>query len=238
MVSMATEDTIRPRAREDLVIVVDGDRDDVVLWERAVRVSRSAIWIADLPEASDNDIDRRAVLAAALYHDAGWAIQFRDGRIARAEILDKPTSDKQRELAVGLLSARLADLLSPGSMNIACQAVREANRRDTDLLEARILSDAVNLDEIGMALWQLVWRHTMDGTGVEVALDTWQRQNEYGYWDARIKRFRYEPVRQKAVERLTDVESYMLALARHHFGPDVNAPKTDQHDRAAGSLRS
>ena len=238
MVSMTTEDSIRPRAREDLVIVVDADRDDVVLWERAVRVSRSAGWIADLPEASDDDSDRRAVLAAALYHDAGWAIQFRDGGIARAEILYKPTNDKQRELAAELLAARLADLLSPGSLDIACQAVRQANRRDTDLLEARILSDALNLDEIGMALWQIVRRHAMDGTGVEVALDTWQRRNEYGYWDARIKRFRYEPVRQKAVEHLTGVENYMIALARHHFGPDVTTPKTNQPDRAGGSVRS
>ncbi len=226
---MANEELMWARARDGLVIP-DGRGDgDVFLWEHTVRVTRAARHIAGAPDVPHSELDLAALVAAALYHDMGWAAQFREGILTRAEILAKPTSDAQRDLAVTLLEKQLADLLSPGSLKRAAEAVRTYSRRDCALVEAAVLADARGLDEIGaLSLWHTVRRHVMEGKGVQAALDTWQRQQEYRFWKARLDSFRFDSVRELARRRFERFEVFMAALAEEHTGQDLGVPQSSE----------
>jgi hypothetical protein len=222
-VPMAKLKPIWEIARRDLVLDVGHGQTDVFLWEHAERVTRAAEGIADLPDVAGGRLDRAALTAASLYHDAGWALQYRDGLIQRSEILSRPTSDMQRELAAALLEDRLASVLTESSRSTAADCLRQINNRDTTLPEAQALAEADSLDQIGVqSFWQVVRRHSNEGKGIQAAVDTWCRQKEYHFWEARIAdSFRFESVRQLARRRLAHFAEFMDELAREHRGDDI-----------------
>ncbi len=211
------------QAHTDLMIKGEASRLDPVLWERAVRVAQLAVSIITFPELAEQRIDRNALIAAALYHDAGWAIQFRGRHVSRAELLTRPTNDTQRELAATLLEQRLAPLLPEDSLRTAAQAVRECTHKSSERVEAHILAEATNLDDIGPhAICPMIRRQVAEGKGLDSVLDAWHRQQEYHYWDARLKEcFRYETTRRLAQQRFEAVERFMNDLRRVHRLEDI-----------------
>jgi hypothetical protein len=210
-------------ARRDLILDVGQGQADVFLWEHAERVTRAAERIADLPDVVRGRLDRVALTAAALYHDAGWVVQYRDGLIPRSDILARPTSDLQRELAAALLQDRLGSVLTESSRSTAADCLRQLNNHDTTLLEAQVLAEADNLDQIGvLSFWQVVRRQSNEGKGIQAVVDTWCRQKEYHFWETRIANsFRFESVRQLARCRLAHFAKFMDELAREHRGDDL-----------------
>ncbi|MFH0980422.1 MAG: HD domain-containing protein [Planctomycetota bacterium] len=219
---MADQSPIWECARRDLVLIDPDGNQDVFLWEHSQRVAQNARHIAALPGVPVRRIDATALEAAALYHDAAWACQFRAGTVGRFEILGKPASDAQRALSAARLTEALAGRLKPRILETAGDLVRQLNDPHIEAVEVQILSDADNLDEIGsLALWNLVRRHTWEGKGVEAALKTWERQREFRFWEARInKSLRFEAVKQIACQRLKLLDQFMDLLARHHAGDD------------------
>jgi hypothetical protein len=70
--------------------------------------------------------------------------------------------------------------------------------------EARILADAVNLDDFGVIglLMQMI-QLTRLGDGITQLADGSEKRDQYGYWEARLKDgFHFEPVRKLARKRL------------------------------------
>lgn len=220
---MANQDPVWDRAEHDLVLTGDDGIRDVFLWEHCRRVARNARLIARLPGVPAPRVDGAALDAAALYHDAGWICQCREGTVDRFELLSKPTSDLQHSLAASLLTKALRDHLKPRSLSAAALFVRQMGDRHVRAVEAQILADADNLDEIGsLSLWNVVRRHTFQGKSVEAALQTWQRQREFRFWTARINNsLRFEAVKQIAFKRLEELDRFMELLARHHRGDDL-----------------
>lgn len=211
-------------ARRDLILDVGQGQCDVFLWEHTGRVARAAEMIADLPDVAGRRLDRAALAAAALYHDAGWALQYRERLIPRSDILARPTSDLQRELGAALLEDRLAGMIKESVRSAAADCLRQVNSHDTTLTEAHVLAEAENLDQIGMlSFWQIVRRHSNEGRGIQAAVDTWRRQKEYHFWEARISdSFRFESVKKLARCRLAHFSDFMDELAREHRGDDVS----------------
>ena len=218
------EAPIRERAGDDLVLRLEDGRTDVVVWEHTVRVVDLVERILALPDVPARHVDRTALSAAAYYHDAGWVIQYKQGQIKTWEIRSRPTSDLQRELAADWMQDRLNNLLEPASLRIATQAVRQCNQRRTMLLEAQILNEAESLDEIGpLALWQQARRFAGEGKGLQDAIEMWNRQKEYRFWEARIKEcFRFEQTRRLAHERLGMMVKCFAALAEHRNAEDLD----------------
>jgi hypothetical protein len=70
--------------------------------------------------------------------------------------------------------------------------------------EARLLADAVNLDDFGISgLIMQAMQLSRLNAGVEQVADGFQKRRDYGYWEARLKDgFHFEPVRKLARERL------------------------------------
>jgi hypothetical protein len=220
--TLANLESIWRQARTDLVIDERG-LQDVFLWEHSARVARTATLIGSLPGVVAHPLDELALTAAALYHDAGWVVQYREGLLTRSEILGRATSDLQRELAAAMVEERLGHLLHGPSLETAVLSIRRMNDHAVTVPETQVLAEAANLDDIGvLSYWQSVRRCSNEGKGVQVAIDTWQRQKEYHFWEARIAdAFRFEVVRELARQRLQKFGEFMDLLAYQHGGRDV-----------------
>jgi HD superfamily phosphodiesterase len=217
-------DAIWKRARADFIVPSGAaGRTNLVLWERAERVARLAQRIAAFPELRSERIDSNALLAAALYQDAGWIVQLRRGEIDVAAIRLRPTTDAHRELGAALLQDSLRDLLADASLVIAANALRESGRKSPRGNEARIVSDAANLDDIGpQAVCRMLMRQVAEGGGLSAVLHAWDRQCEYRFWQARIDDcLAFETSRRLARQRLAVMETFMAELRRCHEGEDA-----------------
>lgn len=222
---MAIPNRIWTRARSDLLVVEEPRCKDCVLLEHSARIARSAERIATELLVGRHEIDFPALAAAALYHDAGWIVQYRDAVVERMEILCKPTTTAQRQLGAAFLETRLAGILKPESLKLAVECVRRLNDRDFDCPEAQAIAEAENLDQVGsLSLWTMVRRHALEGKGLEHSLEVWQRRCEYHYWEAWIQdSFRLEPVRELARSRLAVFGRFMAELAELHASGDLDS---------------
>lgn len=188
------------------------------LWEHTERVARLAQHIALLPEAREvgnEPPDLLTATVAALFHDAGWAIEVQQKKVSHWQVLGRPTNDLQRELGAGALEEMVGELLPERVVDTATRAIRECNDRYSKVLEARVLAEAENLDEIGLMYMLRQFRQTQaEGKPMENLFVTWNRQLEYHYWEARINDcLRWETTRHMARERLKSLEHFMGSLA-------------------------
>ena len=213
-------------ARDLLILRSDDGPPDLWLWEHADRVMRLALLLTMLPDArevGDDEPDQLAAAVAALFADAGWALQVRRREVERRQVLARPTNEIQRELGIGALHEHAARLLPQDVVNKATAAIRECNDRYTRLPEARALAEAENLDEIGVMYILRQFRQCQaEGRPLEQLVLSWSRQVEYRFWEARINDcLRWETTRHIARERLKAVEHFIAALARDRDGSDL-----------------
>lgn len=222
---MTRLEAIQKKARHDLVIVSAEGKPDVRLWDHSRRVADAASLIAQLPEGGGFPVDTDALAAAALYHDAGWAVQYNEGTIPREDVGLRPTSTVQFELAAALVEESLHEVIAPAALETAAASVRALGKGEIDMFEAQLVREADNLDEFGgMFLWRMAHRHAADGTGIEAVIETWRTRQEYGYWTARLKdSFRFEAVRRLAEQRLKMLDRIVRTLQHHHTNDDLHA---------------
>ena len=209
-------------AEKALSVAEPGGPVDVFLWEHTRRVVRAIPHILKIVGGSGPELDRTALFVAALYHDAGWAMQVREATITRWDVLSRPTTEGQRELGAGLAEEHLAGRLSPACLETVSMAIRGINARTTDLPEAQMLAEADNLDEIGpLALWQMVRQNASKGRCIEACIGTWHSRQEYHFWEVMLKRFRFEPVRRLAEKRLQALDQFIQTVASLSRGDDL-----------------
>lgn len=222
-VAVSHLDRIFAFAKQYLTLQDAQGRTDYWLWEHSERVLRLTRLLAQWPDFAKGRPERAALAVAALFHDAGWAAQVKQGQIDRWQLFTRPTNDLQRELGATLLREQIPHLLPPETLRLAAEAIRNCNDRHTKLIEAQILSEAENLDEVGvMYLLRQFRQYQAEGRPLEHLLTSWARQQEYRYWDARINDcFRFEATRKLARDRLTAVDRFMHALAQDAAGADV-----------------
>ncbi|MEW6250154.1 MAG: HD domain-containing protein [Planctomycetota bacterium] len=225
-----------PLARRLLLLPLDDTHPDLWLWEHSERVMQLAPRIAALPDVSDRQVDPEVLAAAALFHDAGWALEVQQGRVARWQVLTRPTNDIQRELGAAMLLDEAERLLPEPIRRLAADAIRQCNDRRTTLPEARILADAEALDELGTLYVLRQFRlYQGEARPLQQIIDTWQRQREYRYWDVRLTTgFHFAPVRELARQRLRAVDAFMTTLGSDLHGDDLAQLAKAPDARAAG----
>lgn len=216
-------DRIVPLAKQLLVLPTGDSHPDLWLWEHAERVMRLTQLVARLPEVGNAGPDLTALAAAALFHDAGWVLEFHQGRFERWQVLTRPTNDLQRELGAAMLQEEAGPLLGGQTTRLAGDAIRQCNDRRTTLIEARILAEAEAIDEIGvMYVLRQFRQYQAEGRPIQQLADSWQRQKEYRYWEVRLQDgFRFESTRTLARQRLAAVDAFMTALASDLRGADL-----------------
>jgi HD superfamily phosphodiesterase len=205
---------LRAKARTDLAVRPDGRPADPFVWEHSERVVHLTQLIASVPELASKIIDRAALIAAAYYHDAGWIQEFRAGRLREIDLLIGRTSDRLRDQAADCLLRSLQGLLPAGAVQQAARIICTCNEREPALLEARILAEADNLDQVGpQAICLMLRKQIAEGRTLADTLQAWHRQEQYQFWPAWIKEcFRFSSVRIMAEQRHQSMRRFMADL--------------------------
>ncbi len=220
-------DTIWQKGKKDLLIRREDGVEDALVWEHSWRVAQIAEKIAAGPEMAKRIVNRQALCVACLYHDMGWVLQTNSGTLQAKELFLKPTTDLQRAMAADWITKHLNGVMEAGGLTLAAQSVRKSSDRATDILEARILAEADNLDLIGpQAVCLMVRKQVAEGRALEDMISVWERQEEYRYWEARIKEcFRLPSVRRVAERRLNALRRFMDDLRATVRLGDLNGGK-------------
>ncbi|MCZ6651772.1 MAG: hypothetical protein O7D91_01955 [Planctomycetota bacterium] len=220
---MDVREAVWRQAESDLTVRTADGQIDGFIWEHAQRICVSSAAITDLLGMQPSSADRDVLAAAALYQDAAWAVQFAEGSISRADILAKPLTMVQREISADKSADALRDIFAAKRLESVGRIIREAGGRKTTNMTAQVVADATNLDSIGpLALFQMIHKQLEDGRAIRAILETWDRQQEYHFWPARIKEsLRSEPVRRIARQRLEALSTFMNALRIHTHAEDL-----------------
>ena len=109
-------------------------------------------------------------------------------------------AEEAAELLLGIVGGEVDEML----LDRAIRLLHEMPHRSPMVDEAKLLADAVNLDDfgaVGVALQ--VIQLARQGEGPLQLAEGCEARELYGYWDARLKDgFHFEPVRQIALRRL------------------------------------
>jgi len=230
---MANLDAIREIARQKLAIPADGGRVDWFLWEHTQRVVGAASAIVRL-EGLDDGVDPIVLTCAAWFYDAGWAVEYHQGHVAREAIRAKVTTSVQRELGASLMADALKGTVDARRIDLASACIRALGERPVDRTDARVILDADSLEDCGpLCLWQMIRQNTFEGRGMQGVLDAWQARQQYGYWNALINEsIRFESVKTIARRRLAQLDQFVDQLRASHTGEDLRAAERSQADRS------
>ncbi len=120
------------------------------------------------------------------------------GKLARTNLKDRT------EQAAELLVTLLENDADEEQLDRATRVLHEAPHKSPMIEDAKLLADAVNLDDFGViGLINQTIQLARQGDGILQVADGAEKRELYGYWEARLKDgFHFEPVRQMAKARV------------------------------------
>ncbi|MCK5175959.1 MAG: hypothetical protein KAR47_21370 [Planctomycetes bacterium] len=222
---MSEIDVIREIAEQVLTVSTLSGAKDNGLWDRAQRLIRNVEHISRLPEVADSDlaIDRFCLVAATYFSDAGFA-HYADAEdtSSRLVLADISITDLL-DFSTQIVADKLAGALAGPKIDKINKIIIESGTREAQLIEAMILSDARNLDDMGaIGIFNEFRRYVIHGKGASNVLDSWRRKVDYRYWEARLKEsFRFESVRELAGRRFSATEYFMNQLEVENSARDL-----------------
>jgi hypothetical protein len=127
------------------------------------------------------------------------------GKFGRINLKDR--AEQSAELLVSLLGSDSS--LDEALLDRATRLIHEMPQRSPMLDEARLLADAMNLDDFGVTgLMMQMIQLSRQGDGVAQLAEGAEKREQYGYWEARLKDgFHFEPIRQMARRRLENART-------------------------------
>lgn len=223
---MVQMERIRQLAEEALTFQEKKGQTDRWLWDRACRVVRYVGSICKLPEIAEKEksIDHFCLLTAAYFSDAGFKVYSQIKNISISSATLELRGRELRDFSIQILQGMSNQSpLSSNNIDRICHILVESENRLTRVPEARILSDARGLDDIGtIGIIQDIRRYLLQGKGPEALLEGWDRKIEYRYWDARLKEgFHFPSVQQAAKRRFDIMEKSIRQLRTETFGTDL-----------------
>ena len=202
---MPLDAKLRQRLEQALGVVDDhgtvGPRlvDDALrLWGR---VEQFVAMNLVPPEGLDHDALELACFALQLPQRRSRTLPT--GKQQRGSLRER--AEEAAELLLGVAGGDADELL----LDRATRLLHEMPHRSPMLDEARLLADAVNLDDFGAVgvVLQAI-QLARQGEGPPQLAEGCEARELYGYWDARLKDgFHFEAVRRIAVRRLENTRT-------------------------------
>jgi len=174
--------TIGPRLRQD------AQR----LWKRLGRFQQLGLLTHVV------DLDALELACYGLQLPLRQAKRLPTGKPVRASLGDR--AEEAAEMLVGLLEETADESL----LDRTTRLLHEMPHRSPMLDEAKLLADAVNLDDFGViGIVNQITQLARHGEGLDLFADGLQKREQYGYWEARIREgFHFLAVRNIAEARL------------------------------------
>jgi hypothetical protein len=136
--------------------------------------------------------------------------------------LARPNLRDRAEAAADLLLTAARHTVPDSLLDRATRLLNELPQRQPVLDDAKLLADAVNLEDFGVAgLFNETLCLGVAGLGTDHLADGRAKRDQYGYWEARLKDgFHFEPVRQLARQRLERAR-HVTAMLRLELDEDT-----------------
>jgi len=218
-------DVVRDIAKQILMAPTFTAKPDNSLWDRAERLVRNVEDICRLPELTKAgpQIDNFCLVTATYFSDAGLVGSGKSKRATAKLFCPGSNGNGLLESSADVVSQKLKGVLEEAKIQKINKIITESGNRFTRWIEARILADARNLDDVGaVGIFNELKRHIIDGKGVSDVVASWERKLDYGYWQARLKEgFHFEFVRRVAEERLSRADSFMKKLRSENEARDL-----------------
>lgn len=213
---MSELDAVRDLAEQALTVRRPTGGLDNSLWDRARRLVRTVEYICGLQELAKKSvqIDRFCLMAATYFNEAGLARYLRtQGQLAEPGNFET-NGDELLELSTKVAAEMLADTVERVKIEKINRIISESGQRSAPMMEAMILSDARNLEDMGAAgVLNEFRRLVCTGKSICDVVQSWRKKKDYRYWQARLKEgFHFEQVRRLAEQRLCAVEQFMKQL--------------------------
>lgn len=193
-------------------------------WERAKTMASNARCICSLPEIANSafSLDSFCLLTAAYFHDAGL-VQYLKNKNGQLIQLPSPSSELILDLCTEVVAKKLASVIESRKIDKVNRIIAESYCNASKLPEARVLSDARNLVEMGaFAILNEFRMYLFVGKGIDNALKAWKSKVDYGYWKTRLKDdFNFESVKKLAEKRLKAADCFMKQLKNETEAQDI-----------------
>jgi hypothetical protein len=197
--SMPLEGELKRRLERALSVVDDHGTRGTRLLEDAQRFCariRRLIGKGLLPPDTDSTALETACHALQLPLRASKASPT--GKLGRTNLRER--AEQAAEMLVGIG----ADSGSDALIDQTTQLLLQVHQRTPETDQAKLLADALNLDDFGVAglIVQAIGIARQGGGVLQVA-DGCEKREQYGYWEARLKDgFHFDQTRQIAKKRL------------------------------------
>jgi hypothetical protein len=201
-------------------------REDTHLLDHALRMLRIADVILTFDDVQSLRVDRTCLDAAILFHNAARVRLDRERRESPVYAAATMSTDDIRGYSAEIAGDALGGILTDKQVDHTQNIIRQHQNRATTLPEAMILSDASNLDDLGViGIWRETRRFAIEGRSVGDVLASWQRKLDYGYYSARIdETFRFRQSRDWARARLERLKRFMQAMIEENVAEDSRGP--------------
>ena len=205
---MSLDATLRAKLEQALAVVDEHGTHGPRLVDDAVRLwRRIGHFIAMNLVAEGIDLEALELACYAIELPLRRPRTLPGGRTGRVTLRER--AEESAELLLNVAADADEALLDRST-----RILQEMPHRSPMLDEARLLADALNLDDFGVTgLAQYVIQLSRQGEGVLQLTEGLEKREQYGYWDARLKDgFHFEPVRQIARRRLDNARHLALLL--------------------------
>jgi hypothetical protein len=220
---------IKDTAKEILQKQLINGQSDNWLWDRCSRVARNVEFICKLPELEDPQaaVDNWSLKTAVYFADAGFAIcssQTGSQAVIYDSLVDLGGTQELLELTRSVLFDRLTGHVNNAELEKVFKIISESYKRQTPLQEAKILSDARSLEDLGIiGMVTQIRRLVIQGKCISELLAGWKRKRDYQYWPARIEEgFHYQSVKNIAVQRYKYMENFITQLNIENNAKDID----------------
>jgi hypothetical protein len=207
---MPLDARLRQRLEQALGVVDDHGTPGPRLLDDALRLWQRVETLVSMNLVPAEGLDRDAIELAcySLQLPLRRSRTLPTGKPQKSTVRER--AEESAELLLGVAGTDTDELL----LDRATRLLHEMPHRAPMLDEARLLADAVNLDDFGVVGVALqIIQLARQGEGVRQIAERCEARELYGYWEARLKDgFHFEAVRQIAERRLDSARQVCALL--------------------------
>ncbi|MCK5564802.1 MAG: hypothetical protein KAJ07_06110 [Planctomycetes bacterium] len=217
---MIENDDIIEIAKQVLLSRAFDGQTDNWLWDTAERIERNVNFICQSTEI------QRANLAIDLFCLKAAVYFYQTGLIQAAGSSDALYLDlaELTRLSTLVVTEKLSKVVDTKRIQKINDIMIQACEKNTRLNEAKILSDAINLDDIGsVGIFNQARTGALHKKSISQLLNNYKKKADYGYWQARLNEsFHFKNTAKIANKRFAIMTAFMQNLEKESASLDFD----------------
>jgi hypothetical protein len=153
---------------------------------------------------------------------ACFALQLpmRDSRLLPAGKFGRTNLRERVEQSAEILISTLGKEIDENLLERATRLLLQLPHRNPGSEDAKLLADALNLDDFGITGFvNRTMQLGIQGAGISQVMESADKREEYGYWEARLKDgFHFDAIRKLAQKRLDRARAVHKLLSEELSG--------------------